>query len=303
MKTDWLTFLRGGIGIVLGLMLVAYWQDFGLLHHPTGGLLDADLLQLLGDGPMPPLGQLVAALHRYTGVAAEALLTCAKVIYLGCCALLAAQWKSRWVAAALMLQHHAIYIAVPAFSYGVDFLAMTALACCCTAPSDGTHPGNRAVRHFLRIALCIVYFMGGYDKLGSSWFAGEAVWKALHLPGYAGVAHPLVAVLPAWPPLWAAVGTAVVLIELSYPVGVWFRRSRRAVLAAIIGLHLGIALFLGLYYFSALMVVLHVAAFIAPYTNGLQPVAHPIHSPPGGKYARTLAPDGETGPPTGLPVP
>ena len=166
------------------------------------------------------------------------------------------------------------------------------------------HPPRQSRRApLLADSLCIVYFMGGYDKLGSSWFAGEAVWKALHLPGYAGVAHPLVAVLPAWPPLWAAVGTAVVLIELSYPVGVWFRRSRRAVLAAIIGLHLGIALFLGLYYFSALMVVLHVAAFIAPYTNGLQPVAHPIHSPPGGKYARTLAPDGETGPPTGLPVP
>ena len=121
--------------------------------------------------------------------------------------------------------------------------------------------------------------MGGYDKFGSSWFSGEALWKALHLPGYAGWASGVVAALPVAPGFWAAGGTAVVWLELAYPVCVWFRFTRRFILAAAIAMHVAIASLLGLYYFSAMMIVLNVSAFVAPATLELRPATRPIRSP------------------------
>ena len=133
MSTYWLSFLRSGTGMVLGCMFAAYWHDFERFHHPVSGLVDAELLLLLSEGPMPSVGQLAALLQRYTGVRAGVWVDGFASAYMACCALLAVGWRPRWAAAALLLLHHAVYIAMPAFSYGVDFLAMSALACCCVA--------------------------------------------------------------------------------------------------------------------------------------------------------------------------
>jgi hypothetical protein len=53
----------------------------------------------------------------------------------------------------------------------------------------------------------------------------------------------------------------VVLLEVGYPFGIWFNRTRGFWLAGIILLHLGIALFMGMYLFSLIMIVLNAAAF------------------------------------------
>lgn len=293
----WMTLLRCGTGTVLFFTFAAYWQDFQLLHHPRRGLVDPDLLLLLAEGPMPTVGEMAAAVHRWTGLGIASILTGVGVLYLGCCLLLALHLYPRLAAIGLLFLHHAIYIAMPAFSYGADYLGMSALFCCCLAPAPTAHRGNVAVLRALQALLCFVYFMGGYDKLGRSWLSGEALWKALHLPGYIGWAHPLIGHIPYSPALWAASGTAVVLLELSYPILIWFRRTRAVVLAAIIGMHVAIAALMGLYYFSAMMIVLNAAAFIAPYTHVFRPTAHPVRLSPGGPHP-ILAPDGVSDPPT-----
>ncbi|MGE5615608.1 MAG: hypothetical protein ACM3X5_01710, partial [Bacillota bacterium] len=49
-------------------------------------------------------------------------------------------------------------------------------------------------------------------------------------------------------------------VQLAYPVLVW-TRFRAAVVALVELLHLGIALFLGLWLFSAMMMIFNAAAF------------------------------------------
>jgi hypothetical protein len=52
------------------------------------------------------------------------------------------------------------------------------------------------------------------------------------------------------------------LLEVCYPVSIWPRRPRGAWALGIIGMHLGIALTMRLWSFSAVMIVLNAAAFL-----------------------------------------
>jgi len=71
------------------------------------------------------------------------------------------------------------------------------------------------------------------------------------------------------PWLWAALGWVVVVLELSYAVLVWWRPARPWILRATVAMHVGIALCLGLYAFSALMILLNLTAFYFPYARSL----------------------------------
>ena len=73
-------------------------------------------------------------------------------------------------------------------------------------------------------------------------------------PGRAVTAAELAATL--------CIGTLVV--EIGYALMIWHRRTRPLWAAATIGLHAGIAVFMGLLTFGALMIVLNVAALVVP---------------------------------------
>jgi hypothetical protein len=114
----------------------------------------------------------------------------------------------------------------------------------------------------LQLHLCVVYLSSGLEKAsGRQWWDGEAVWRALMRPDlgqfdFSWLAwHPWVAKLACW-------GTLAV--ELGYAFLVWPRRTRTAMAVATLGLHAGIAVAMGLYSFSALMMVLTAAAFLVP---------------------------------------
>jgi hypothetical protein len=63
------------------------------------------------------------------------------------------------------------------------------------------------------------------------------------------------------------------LIELGYPVFIWPRRTRPVWVAATAALHLGIGVLMGLWLFSAVMIVMTVAAFGLPWLVGTGPTA------------------------------
>jgi len=53
----------------------------------------------------------------------------------------------------------------------------------------------------------------------------------------------------------------ICLLETSYPIFIWLRRTRRIWLVGIIAMHGAIAVLMGLYLFGLIMTVLNVAAF------------------------------------------
>jgi len=114
-------------------------------------------------------------------------------------------------------------------------------------------------RRVLQVHLCFVYFFGGLAKLlGSGWWNGSNLWRALTRPPF-DVLPPEVLVHGEF--FFPLVGALICLLEASYPFLVWSRRTRLPALLAICLMHLMIGLGMGMYLFALVMIVLNLAAF------------------------------------------
>ena len=209
------------------------------------------------------------------------------------------------MAALLLLQHANLYTALPQLSYGFDYFCVSALFYCFVFPTHRYCSVDRAVFRLqpsrwvtpslrvLQLHLCVVYFFAGTLKaLGPTWHNGEAVWKAYQLPAFSGWGYVDVGWLGQYPLAWTVLGWAVVIIETAYPIVMWVERIRPYWLLATIGLHAGIAVFMGLYEFSAMMILLNLCAFQLPYSS-FNRAASPGVSKPASGFA-CVAPKGGT---------
>ncbi|MGK6353404.1 hypothetical protein [Parapedobacter sp. DT-150] len=253
LRPSWLPVFRCGTGLLLLLTGLQLWPDFDTLYGP-GSVIDHRLLRLGEEAP--------AGLPAAWAIGHGHL-----VAYVVACAFLAAGIFARAAAILLCVLHQGLYMAHPAFSYGFDHVAASALFYCAWFPrGQGQHRWATPCLRILQLHLCVIYFFGGLDKvLGPTWRNGEALWKALHLPDLMGALRPDIAFLGRYPLLVAALGWSVILLELAYPVGIWLRHTRRWWLWGILAMHAGIALFMGLYHFSAIMMLLNLCAFYFPY--------------------------------------
>lgn len=101
--------------------------------------------------------------------------------------------------------------------------------------------------------LCIVYFEAGIYKVsGSLWEDGTAVYYPLQSEAY-GVFPWLSDLLThnSWVVTLATYGTVV--IQLAFPFLLFHTITRRIALVSILGMHLGIAIIMGLPFFSGIM--------------------------------------------------
>ncbi len=131
------------------------------------------------------------------------------------------------------------------------------------APSEMARFGLRV----MQLHLCVSYLASGIEKsFGIQWWNGELIWRALSLPVYQQLDTSWLASVP-W--LCQIAGWTALFIELGYFIFIWPRRTRRLWIAAIVALHLGIALFLGLGVFGAIMCVLTLSLFgVSPEPRG-----------------------------------
>jgi hypothetical protein len=114
-------------------------------------------------------------------------------------------------------------------------------------------------RRILQIHLCLIYFFSGLAKsLGSGWWDGSNLWRALIRPPF-NVIDP--AMLVRWKYLFPAAGIVICVLETAYPFLIWNRRTRGAWLICICVMHIAIGLTMGMYLFALVMIVLNLAAF------------------------------------------
>ena len=119
----------------------------------------------------------------------------------------------------------------------------------------------RAAAHNTAVLLCgyqvlLIYVNSGLFKLmGDEWLQGSALYYAFQLDVFrvfpplsdlAGQVTPLV-VVGSWLSIW---------VQLLFPVLMLWKPTRYAALVVIMGMHLGIGLFLGLWPFSLAMIAL-----------------------------------------------
>jgi len=114
-------------------------------------------------------------------------------------------------------------------------------------------------RRVLQLHLCVVYFFSGLAKcLGSGWWNGSSVWRALIRPPF-NVIDP--EILVRWKNVFPLAGILICVLEFGYPFGIWSSRTRTIWLFSVCAMHVAIAVTMGMYLFSLVMIVLNLAAF------------------------------------------
>ena len=262
----------------IGTALILLWQGALTWGHreillDEHGLVSWALGEAMIDPLMPRLSA-VAALLAVFGLSAQQSVTLVMGAHLLAAAGMLAGFKTRSCAFVAWITHLILIGTGVTYTYGLGKLLVIALFYCLVmpvgrewsmdrsmrAPAPGEAAGDDATLSVLvlRLHLCIIYAAAGVSKsVGEQWWSGDAVWRALALPQFQQFdPSPLL----HYPLILQAAGAAAVVVQLLYPVLVW-TRLRFAIVVATELLHLGIAIFLGLWLFSGIMIVLNAAAF------------------------------------------
>jgi hypothetical protein len=239
------------------------------------GLVSRELGEAIAsfDSPLiPKLGWLVA-FGQHVGLGEETVLSFAWacLLCIGFCLLLGLFCRAAAVVAWFL--HLCAAESGGLLAYGADNFMTVALFYLMLSPlPDRYAVDNRLVkakakdprllgfwRRVLQVHLCFVYFFGGLAKLlGSGWWNGSNLWRALIRPPF-NVLSPdiLVRFKYALPVL----GISICLIEVGYPIFIWIKKTRLFWLACILGIHAAIGLMMQMYLFALVMIVLNLAAF------------------------------------------
>jgi len=195
-------------------------------------------------------------------------------------------WQTAWLKWVVLIFHVSYLNRNPAITYGVDDLLASLLFLLCFAPvgralsldrrlmlrkairpdqttrsTPFTSAWGFACQRLIQLQMAIFYFFAGVEKLqGESWWQGYALWIALTNYEYATI-----------PLGWLAEHFWIInlstyytlLLELAFPFLVWGRPTRPYLLAGACLLQVGIALLLGLYLFS-FVVILGLLSFLRP---------------------------------------
>lgn len=259
--------LRWTAGLVL---LARAWAD------------SKTLLDTYGNGGLLPwwVGELSASAFTFRlswlqrlGLSQNHAVVLVFTVYVAAVVVLIIGWRPRTAAVTAALTYWTLTSSNSLSLYGVDVFAAMALFYLVAAPAAVT--GGRAAAgglavgcwlRMLQVHVCVVYLNAGIAKgLGTQWWNGEAIWRAVMQPQFAVVDLAWLSTIPLAAKL---LGWSTLLVETGYPLAIWTPRLRRPWLVMTIGMHLFIALGMGLTLFAAMMIAFNLAAFGAEEVAG-----------------------------------
>ena len=284
-SADWLPILRIGLGVQVTCYALAWREYWPLLFVAHGNvLLTRELMEAILSAETryaPRLGWLVAVgAHLGLNELTILSLTWGCLVIAGVCLIVGV--FCRPAAAVAWFLYVCSVTSGQLFSYGVDNFTTIGLFYLMIAPLRDSYwwpwklrPGSPVDPHrlgfhrrVLQLHLCLIYFFGGITKcLGSEWWNGISVWRALTRPPFNFISPEL---LIHFAPLLPLLGALVCVLETGYPIFIWPGRTRAIWLAGILAMHLAIGLAMGLYLFALIMIVLNLAAFGAEFVPGMQ---------------------------------
>jgi Vitamin K-dependent gamma-carboxylase len=272
----WLTVFRIGLGLQVILYALFLRSDWHYLFASSGkGLVGREVGEAITyfESPfIPKFGWLIAVGHTFN-ISEETVLTVAWVGLLSAGCLLLLGLLCRPAAIVAWFLHLCAAESGGLLAYGADNFMTTALFYLMLCPLPDrysfdhwvakTKPKNPQAlgfwRRVLQVNLCFVYFIGGLAKLlGSGWWDGSNLWRALIRPPFNLVSPDLLVQFKYALPLF---GILICLLEVSYPVFIWLKKTRLIWLACILVMHAAIGLMMGLYLFALVMIVMNLAAF------------------------------------------
>jgi CubicO group peptidase (beta-lactamase class C family) len=268
---------------LLLLVHLVWIADDVLALHGSQGIIPWELTSMLRHPWVPGLPTLANALAPL-GIHAHAGAILLIAIYAGSLVALALGFHTRVAAFLSWGLHLSLVTGGFASFYGADQIAHTFLFYIFVFPSgrawnflsrdtgsDRSDTMPVACLWIMRFHLCVIYFAAGFDKaMGPQWWNGEAIWRAVTQPAFRTsditwlASYDWLAMLAGW-------GT--LLVEIGYPLFISLRRTRELWFFAVVGLHLGIALTMGLVFFSSLMILLSTCLFMIPEDLVKRPAA------------------------------
>ena len=245
-----LTAFRICLGLLMMLESFQIWSSIDSLYGPYG-FLEAGLMNAISGWSAPSFADFFE-LHGINYLSFLHLLFWVRWIFL--LTFTFGFWQ-RTSTAALWLFQVVIMASGSVSSYGVDRYFHVFLFILVWMPLLKPEWTLRV----MQIALLITYINAGASKaVGVEWLNGEAVWRVFNLPEFSRISFLWMAQLP-WLPM--ILGWATLLFEIFYIVGVWIPRLRLVWILAIIGMHLSIALFMGLVNFGVAMALINIILF------------------------------------------
>ena len=208
-------------------------------------------------------------------------------LFLFCGTAFVVGWRTVWVKWIVLVGHISYDYGNLTLSYGAQSIAACLLFILCLAPIGRAMSLDRvrAVRaakcknlkttlpsyssawagactRLMQIQMAVLFLYSGIEKIrGDEWWNGDALWLAFSTTEFYN--GPLLALFARH--YWlVAVGTyASIFIEIAFAFLIWQRRTRPYFLVAAVLLHLSFAVFLGLIYFSFIMIMGHMS-FLRP---------------------------------------
>jgi hypothetical protein len=271
-ETDnWLAVLRVGLGFQITFYSLSLRNDWNYLLSGTARKV-AEALLSLESHFIPRLGWPIN-LATQGGLREETVLSLAWLclIAAGCGLLVGLACRTSAILAWLL--HLSAAKSGGFISYGVDNFMTIGLFYLLLSPLPDRYaldwqfrksqPGDSPLlgfwRRVLQFHLCVIYFFSGLAKcLGSGWWDGSNVWRALIRPPF-NVVDP--EMLVRWNYLFPVAGVFICLLEIGYPFFIWSDKIRKIWLICICAMHAGIGVTMGMYLFALIMIILNIAAF------------------------------------------
>ncbi len=260
------------IGTALILLAQAYWvapQFFAI--YGSNGILEGSLRGEFRNSDLLGLYELVVFMLRLGVGETTTLLVSASAYILGLFGLLLGYHTRK--AACLTWLTHLLFAGAHVTSYGIDtFIGITlfyflwmpigaAYSLDVVSGRTSSEPTSQARWAFrvLQIQLSIAYLFCGIDKaMGIQWWNGDAIWRSVMMPLYAQFDLSWLSKLP-W--ICKVAGWGTLVLEAGYPLGMAYSKTRKFWFLSIVGLHLGIFIFMGLHLFALMMILLSTSAF------------------------------------------
>ena len=275
-SSRWLTILRVGLGLQVlcyGLSLRRDWLE--LLGRENQGLIRRDLTEaiLSARSPFIPRVGWIVDIGAHLGLSEPTVLWTVWTVLMFAALLVVVGLFCRISSAVVWLLYLSTAKSAELLSYGVDNFTIIGLFYLAIAPLPdsialdarwrGILPGNATLqglhRRVLQFHVCIIYFFGGISKCaGRGWWNGVSLWRALTRAPF-DIVPPEILIRASF--ILPLAGILVCVMEATYAIFIWPRKTRFLWFAGVLGMHVGIALMMGMYLFASVMIVLNHAAF------------------------------------------
>lgn len=272
-QTEFMSFFRITIGIIILLQFIAVMPDFDKLFS-SSSIIPQDIMSVFTPDWLITFSKIVVFLQGF-GIEESTTIVMTKISFIILCILIITGFYSRISALLLLILQIALLKGSSFFAYGADFFTSMSLFYLILLPSDhrfslrnfifSKKPGDiniTPVKRLFQIHISIAYFFSGLDKaLGFNWWNGESIWKAIHLPYSNRDLNIDFSWLTEHSYILSSIGWSTIIIEMGYPLFIWYKPTQKIWLFLTVSMHIGIALVLNLYYFSAIMIVWNITNF------------------------------------------